>query len=381
MAPNRLRRSSHYNLVVLIAFVLVLVGCTTHATPTSGDVTVEFAVGQDPQGELVLISADGSLTPIVIDDAPVQSDRVIVLSAEHLGVLGQDELMVLGEGGLETHTPCPGCSGLALTPAGLVTAQESFIPGVDFQLVTFDEHLNETARVSAHFASSRVAPTLMPKMRVPTVEASINDTVIVSAISADGGEAGNGRLYGPWTLGYYTPDGRLDRHTEVPGPNGVGPVQVSPDGVYSAVIGRWVEGACHSGETVTLVDNESARVLDSDKMSAPDGEEQVQILTNRWSDGQYVIDAVVEYDETGSCNFKTTARQESIDPVTGAVTGHSIEGETVTVGNLGPGCDATLAEPAEKRTWDAEGHFQLNSAPLAGVAWILYAPIKSGCHG
>ncbi|MDQ0725195.1 hypothetical protein [Microbacterium sp. W4I20] len=370
-------------LVVLIAAsVSLLTGCTADATPQPSVVSEasHYALALDTDYRLVTIHADGALTTPVIDDEPIAGDgaRVAPLDGGRLAVLAGDALIVLSDGEVSLSATCAGCHGLTATEAGLVTAQQSFTPGIDFDLVTFDEGLAEVGRVNASFVRSRFEPSLMPKMRFPTVEASVDGLVLVSAISARGGEAGNGRLYGPWSLGFYEQDGTLTRDTEILGHNGVGPVDVSSDGRFSAVQQGTTWGACYHGEDVVIVDNRAGEIVDTDPVTTGAEDEQMVVTAGWWDGGRYVVDVTIEHDEGEQCEFKRTSLRGSIDAETGVTDTSPVT--THTWGAIGEGCDAVLSSPVGP-LWELTDAISLGSEPLKGIARILHAPTGSDCDG
>ncbi|MFT4215172.1 MAG: hypothetical protein QM622_10410 [Microbacterium sp.] len=371
-------------VVIAMVAALGLAGCTDGSTHSSREAGTPptFGLEVDAESNLMIIAADGTLTPVLIADEPVPaySGAVAVEVGDgRLAALGTDSLMLLNEDGVLSSTECAACSGLVLTDAGLVTAQQSFIPGIDFTLVTFDRTLKETARADAFFPPSRYAPSLMPKMRMPRVEASLDESVIVSVISATGGEAGNGRLYGPWVLSYYAPDGTLERYVEVPGHNGVGPVQISPDGEYSAVHQSTTSGACDFGEDIAIVDNRTARVWNpsaSFSGDAVDGRGYLNILNSSWSGKEYVVD-VIEKDpcaEDAGTNIRTVVSPSAGEGWTAESTDRSI-----VLGHLGETCDLPVTIPAGVTRYEATP--SIGDHPLEPGSTIVYLPTPEGCRG
>ena len=356
---------------------LVLTACTSPSAPSPTRSTVDFAVGATDDG-LVVITAAGDIAPVIVDDADFEPDATTAAAAgsEAVAVLTDGVIYSVASDGSTTSAPCAVCSGVAQLGDGFITAQRSFLPGVDFELVTFDAELQEEGRSRVEFSPSRLAPSVTSRMRFPKVEATLPDgTVVVTYVSAAGGEAGNGRIYGPWVVAYYASTGTLLRWLEGPGHNSIGPVSVSPDGRFSAVDGGSVSGACDLWTWTELIDNEAARLVSLDASPSLDGGQQPDgVVAGRWVGNHYLNVRTTRPDTADSCADLRTTWEEDIDPVDGSISSRVLGGVPYPIGYLGDSCDAPLT---------SNDNHELAAAdkPLPSVTRIVFAPQRQECSG
>ena len=108
----------------------------------------DFAVIGGADSVLGVVDADGTVVA-VNGLAHEFGDRFAVLDADRIAFVASGSVGVVKSDGSVTKVACPGCHGLAVTPTGLMTAQDNYQPGFGFDLVGLDDDLQVTSRTPA----------------------------------------------------------------------------------------------------------------------------------------------------------------------------------------------------------------------------------------
>ena len=210
-------------LALFLVLVLVGAGCddddsrpapahpTRAADRESG--APDFAVVADVGDQVAIVDADGTVRPVAgvradfdVDFAVLDADRIAFVSDERVGVLNGD--------GTVTDQECPGCHGIAVTDAGIVTAQDNFQPGFGFDVVVLDDALHEVSRGPAERVAERPIDSTTAPDQSPVVLLGATATqAYVGYLSRTGGVR-----QGPWVIAAHAPrrpaDGRRRRERQ-----------------------------------------------------------------------------------------------------------------------------------------------------------------------
>ena len=225
----------------------------TDRTPGEPD----FALVESDQDELAVVDASGAVTPVTALGAEpygafavLDSDRIVFVTNGYVGTVSAD--------GSVRKAPCPGCRGVAVTPAGVVTVADDFQPGHGFDIVRLDDDLKVVSRApAARIAERPSASGALEDVEPPTLLGATRSTAYVGYLSRNGGVR-----QGPLVVAAYSLEGRLERSDVVGGTlYGSG---LSPDGRYLALSVGGNFGACQTYATLAVLDTRTMTPLDTE---------------------------------------------------------------------------------------------------------------------
>ncbi len=343
-------------LALLLVLVLVGAGCddddsrpapahpTRAADRESG--APDFAVVADVGDQVAIVDADGTVRPVAgvradfdVDFAVLDADRIAFVSDERVGVLNGD--------GTVTDQECPGCHGIAVTDAGIVTAQDNFQPGFGFDVVVLDDALHEVSRGPAERVAERPIDSTTAPDQSPVVLLGATATqAYVGYLSRTGGVR-----QGPWVIAAHDLDGR---RTGVAVENGkLYGHRLSPDGRYLALSVGGNGGACVTSNHLAVIDTRTMTDLGTDPLlpaglgvtTEQSSEAWFQSAGLFWSSGP---DGVVATDHGGvhrpdgsGCDPRPEIYQRRYDPATETMS-DSGPVERAQVGWFGTDCGTGL---------------------------------------
>lgn len=300
-----------------------------------------FAIGMS-DGEPVILVADGSMLPLEYQGEAFHVRSVDWLPDKSAIALGRDSIARLNSEGVQNLISCEGCLGIAIVDGLAVTAQTSYVPGVDFEILRFDLDLNPVDRLPARHASSRTEVVDVSGGRDAEVwAASPGGGTVITYLASDGVMRG-----GPTTVALYDDAGDLMDSVEVRGR--IDRLIRDPEGDALAFVGWASGGACHTEDYLTVILERGEQHLLSIEFGdlVRENLEYMQIL-DLWWEGS-TLNGLAHMFPTagadGTCGETPTLTGLTYDLESNSASLAPSEGGLMFRGHLGAQCDVEVWE-------------------------------------